>query len=100
MMDYGILILNKNQAYSDIEKKEKAYILIKGKVIFEWGGNRVEAKRNSFLDENPICLHVPSDVVIKVTSLSDNSQCGPYSGIVPAWRHLCFAPAGSGTAAN
>jgi len=74
MMDYGALILKKDQSYTDSEKKEKAFLLVKGKVVFEWENNRIEAKRDSFLDENPCCLHVPSDVGIKVLSLSDDTE--------------------------
>jgi 5-deoxy-glucuronate isomerase len=73
-MDFGQLILSRNKTYSDGEKKEKAYLLVKGKVTFEWDGNKVEANRNSCFDENPCCLQVPSNVGIKVTSLSDSAE--------------------------
>lgn len=74
LMDFGVLVLKKGRTYTDNEKKEKAYLLIKGSVIFEWGNNKAEANRGSFLDENPCCLHVPSDVEIKVTSTSDDTE--------------------------
>jgi 5-deoxy-glucuronate isomerase len=74
LMDYGILILKQNQTYSDNQFKEKAYLLVKGKVVFEWDGHKVEVTRDSFLDENPCCLHVPADVTINVTSLWDDTE--------------------------
>lgn len=74
LMDYGILKLAKDQVFTDDEDKEKAYLLIKGSVVFEWENNKVEAHRESFLDENPCCLHVPSHVAIKLTSLSDDTE--------------------------
>ena len=74
LMDFGVLVLKKGQKYIDCEKKEKAYLLIKGNVTFEWEGNMVEACRKSFLEENPCCLHVPSGVDIKVTSSSDDTE--------------------------
>jgi 5-deoxy-glucuronate isomerase len=74
LMDFGHLVLKRNQTFTDKEQKEKAYLLIKGKVVFEWDSNKVEVNRNSFLDENPCCLHVPSNIEIKVTSLSDETE--------------------------
>ena len=74
LMDFGELILDRDQTYTDSEKKEKAYLLVKGKVIFEWEGNKIEANRNSCFEENPCCLHVPSDVEIKVASLCDETE--------------------------
>lgn len=74
LMDFGILALGCDKAYTDVEKKEKAYLLIKGKIAFEWDGNRVEVNRDSCFDENPCCLHVPSGVEIKVVSLCDHAE--------------------------
>ena len=73
-MEYGMLILKANQTHSDHQPKEKAYLLVKGKVIFEWEGHKIEVSRDSFLDENPCCLHVPAGVAIKVTSLRDDTE--------------------------
>ena len=74
LMDFGILVLKQGQTYTDNELKEKAYLLLKGEVIFEWEGNRVEAKRSSVFDENPCCLHVPPEVEIKTTCLSSEAE--------------------------
>ncbi len=74
MMDFGVLALKKGGKYVDSEDKEKAYLLIKGKAIFQWGDCKVQVSRNSFLDENPCCLHVPAGVDIMVASLSDDTE--------------------------
>jgi 5-deoxy-glucuronate isomerase len=74
LMEYGMLILGKSQSFSDNQSKEKAYLLVKGKAVFEWEGHKAEVTRDSFLDENPCCLHVPAGVTIKVTSLRDDTE--------------------------
>lgn len=73
-MDFGVLLLDKDRTYEDCEKKEKAYLLLKGKVLFKWGNETREVSRESFLDENPCCLHVPAGVGIQVVSLHDNTE--------------------------
>ncbi len=74
MMDFGILVLDEGETYEDAEGKEKAYLLLKGGVVFEWDGERAEARRDSFFDENPVALSVPSNTAVKVTSLSADTQ--------------------------
>ncbi|MBZ4644516.1 MAG: 5-deoxy-glucuronate isomerase [Clostridia bacterium] len=74
LMDFGILMLNKDQKEINTENKERAYLLIQGEVVFEWENNKVTAKRVSCFDENPWCLHVPSEVEIKIISLADNTE--------------------------
>lgn len=88
LMDYGALLLNKDQSYIDRENKEKAYLLVKGKVVFEWEGNRVEAQRNSYLDENPCCLHVPAGTAIKVTSVREDTEIS----VTRTYNDKTFAP--------
>ncbi|MCL6557727.1 MAG: 5-deoxy-glucuronate isomerase [Firmicutes bacterium] len=74
LMDYGALILPKGHVESSSEAKERAYLLIQGEVTFEWEGCRVTAKRNSFLDENPWCLHVPANVAVRITGVGETSE--------------------------
>ncbi|HHW31747.1 MAG TPA: 5-deoxy-glucuronate isomerase [Clostridiaceae bacterium] len=74
MMDFGILILEKGQVDKNNEGKERAFLLIKGEVVFEWEGNITEVKRQSFLDENPWCLHIPAGVEVKITALSGEAE--------------------------
>lgn len=74
LMDFGILRLAENQVETDTEKKERAFLLIQGEVIFEWEGNRVTAKRESLFDNNPWCLSVPSGVEVRITGINESSE--------------------------
>lgn len=71
MMDFGVLKMKKEQDETSAESLERAYLLIKGNVIFEWEDNKVTAKRNCCFDEEPWCLHVPKDIKVKITALEE-----------------------------
>lgn len=73
-MDFGILKLKKDQCETNNENKERAYLLIKGEVIFEWEDNKVKVQRNSCFRENPLCLHVPSNTKVNITGVSDDTE--------------------------
>ncbi|HYF83217.1 MAG TPA: 5-deoxy-glucuronate isomerase [Clostridia bacterium] len=74
LMDFGILRLAKGQIETDFEEKERAYLLIRGEVVFEWQGNKERALRKSCFDESPWCLHVPAGIVVKITGLGEDSE--------------------------
>ncbi len=74
LMDFGILRLGKDQSETNIERKERVYLLIQGEVTFEWDGKSVTAKRASFMDENPWCLSVSGNVEVKITGVAENSE--------------------------
>ena len=71
-MDFGILKLAKGKIEKSEEKKERAYLLMKGKVVFEWEGKKQEASRADFFNENPWVLHVPSGAKVSITSMEDS----------------------------
>lgn len=74
LMDFGVLLLDKDRIETDIEKKERAFLLVKGEVKFEWTGSAATVKRESFLNENPCCLHVPSGAEVKITGIGELSE--------------------------
>jgi len=74
MMDFGILKLLKGQEELDSEDKERAYLLINGEVKLEWEEQEKVIKRDSFLDEEPWCLHVPAGQGVRITGLSDEAE--------------------------
>lgn len=74
LMDFGILRMSKEQQEVNKEGKERAFLLIEGEATFEWEGNKVNAKRQSFTDNNPWCLHVPKDIEVKITGISENTE--------------------------
>jgi len=87
--DFGILKLEKGQEEVIFEeKKECAFVLILGEVTFEWGNSKETVKRNSFLDEDPYCLHVPAGERVKITALSDDVEIA----VSRAYNDRKFAP--------
>lgn len=74
LMDFGVLLLEKDRVETDIENKERAFLLVRGEVKFEWAGSTATVKRESSLDENPCCLHVPSGVEVKITGIGEISE--------------------------
>ena len=74
LMDFGILKLGKGHVEVNSEEKERAYMLIQGEVAFEWEGNRVVARRDSFIDEKPWTLSLPAGVKVKIAGVGENSE--------------------------
>lgn len=74
MMDFGILKIKKDQVEIDSDNKERAFLLIQGEIVLEWQENREIVKRDSFLDNDPWCLHVPKGVQVKITGISDDAE--------------------------
>jgi 5-deoxy-glucuronate isomerase len=73
-MDFGMLMLTACKTFECDTGKERAIILIAGKVVFEWEDRKVTAERGLWKDENPWCLSVPKDVKIKITGIADHSK--------------------------
>lgn len=71
LLDFGILKLEKNQEWKDNKPKERAWLIIEGKAVFEWENNEREVERVSCFDENPVVLHVPAGVSVKITALNN-----------------------------
>ncbi|QEK11603.1 5-deoxy-glucuronate isomerase [Crassaminicella thermophila] len=74
LMDFGILKMKKDDVQTSSENLERAYLLIHGEVTLEWEGNKVTAKREDCFSEDPYCLHVPSNVEVKITCLKDDTE--------------------------
>lgn len=74
LMDFGILKLKKGMSEINRDQKERAYLLIKGEVVFNWEGNTIQVERKSFLDENPCCLHIPAGVEVSVNCIGEYAE--------------------------
>jgi 5-deoxy-glucuronate isomerase len=72
LLDFGILRLEKGQTWESKESKERAWLLIKGEVIFHWDNQEATGSRFSCFDENPIVLHVPEGLPIKITAIEES----------------------------
>ena len=71
LMDFGLLNLSKGNTEENSDNKERAYLLMSGKVLLEWDGRSYEAERHSLLEENPTVLQVPSGMTVRITALED-----------------------------
>lgn len=74
MMDFGVLRLIKAAVEKSAEQKERAYLLIQGEVTFQWENYTETAKRSNCFDEDPFVLHVPENVEVTITGISENSE--------------------------
>ncbi len=74
LMDFGILKLKEDDIYSNNESKERAFLLIQGRVEFSWEGKNETVYRENYRDFEPICLHVPKDVKVIITGLSSDVE--------------------------
>ncbi|MHB1394053.1 MAG: 5-deoxy-glucuronate isomerase [Clostridia bacterium] len=74
MMDFGIVKLNAGDSEENQDAKERAYLLISGEVVYKWLDKEVCARRKNCFDQEPWCLHVPTGVDIRITSLSKDTE--------------------------
>jgi len=75
LMDFGILKLASGETWTSSEGRERAWLLIGGEVEFQWNGKSALGKRFSFLDENPVVLHVPAGVEVKIRASVESEFC-------------------------
>lgn len=88
LMDFGVLVLNEGTVEIDKMNMERAFLLVHGEVRFEWGNNAEVLKRESFLNENPGCLHVPKGVDVKITGIGKSSEIC----VIRTFNDLVFPP--------
>jgi len=81
-MNFGILLLAKNDCYNFNEPLEKAILLMTGTVELVWSLNHDNnnisfnkiVSRTSIWHENPWCLHLPKSYNVNIKSLSEKSE--------------------------
>lgn len=74
LMNFGILKLLKDHEFVSDENLERIFLLLKGEVWLSWDGQETSIKRNSIYDDDPLTLHVPKDVVVKIKGISRESE--------------------------
>jgi 5-deoxy-glucuronate isomerase len=72
LLDFGILRLKAGDTWICQEGKERAWLLIGGKVRFKWDGQAREGERRSCFEENPVVLHVPRDMPVTIIAVEDS----------------------------
>lgn len=73
-MDFGILRLRSGERFADARALEKAYLLVHGRVRFEWEGRVHEEFRPNCFDCPPTALHVCGSAAIALTCLSEECE--------------------------
>ena len=72
LLDFGLLNLKAGETWTCDEQKERAWLLIKGNVTFEWEGQTASGSRQSCFDENPTVLHVSKGVKVTIKAVEDS----------------------------
>ena len=72
LLDFGILVLQKGQQYACTLPLERAWLLIRGKVIFTWDGGSAVGERRSCIDESAVALHAPASVLVEIEALEES----------------------------
>ncbi|MCH3917597.1 MAG: 5-deoxy-glucuronate isomerase [Spirochaetia bacterium] len=75
MLDFGILKLGKGEEYSCSLGRERAFMLVEGKLTYAWEDRVYTAERSSPFDQAPICLQVAAGVAVKLVALEDSEVC-------------------------
>ncbi|MDT8298148.1 MAG: 5-deoxy-glucuronate isomerase [Spirochaetaceae bacterium] len=73
-LDFGIVSLGAGEVWEDSANRERALLLMKGEVRFDWDGNTQLASRASCFDENPEVLQLPSRRTVTITAGSDGAE--------------------------
>ena len=66
MMDFGILLLGAGERYECQLAKERAFLVMNGRLAFTFEGATKPAERRSLFDEPPVVLHVPSGASVSI----------------------------------
>lgn len=77
-VEWGFLALPGKGRYASKEKAERAFLLLKGDVIFWWGGRQVRASRTSWRNQGPYCLHVSAETEVCIDGIADHNELMVY----------------------
>ncbi|MBO9128129.1 5-deoxy-glucuronate isomerase [Bacillus sp. 165] len=73
LQDIGIYSITEGETVVLLDgRKESAILLLQGEVRLEWNGSYHEIKRNSVFEEDPWCLHIPKEIEVTITAVSNS----------------------------
>ncbi|MFA6845968.1 MAG: 5-deoxy-glucuronate isomerase [Sphaerochaetaceae bacterium] len=75
MLDTGIVLLGVGESYECSLPLERAFLLIQGDVRFFWEDHTCDAVRRSCFDEEPVVLHVPKEMPVKIVARAPSELC-------------------------
>jgi 5-deoxy-glucuronate isomerase len=74
LVDFGILKLAAGELYTNEDEKERAFLLINGKVEIELEGISWVIERHSLLDESPSVVHLPAGMKISFRGQEEGAE--------------------------
>lgn len=74
LMDFGILRLRRGESFTEEQPLERAYLLVYGKVSFQWDDKEHTEYRENCFDVPPTALHVSKAARVTFTCLSDDCE--------------------------
>jgi len=74
LMTFGILHLDNGSEYENNDNLERIFIILQGEAEITWGDKNKIIKRDNVYDFDPITLHVPQNISVKIKSLKDNTE--------------------------
>ena len=75
LLDFGILKLKQGEEQHFKSGRERAFLLIEGRVTFIWNGHEETVTRYSCFDEAPYALHVAQDVEVLIKTETECEIC-------------------------
>jgi 5-deoxy-glucuronate isomerase len=69
-MDFGTITLEQDGIFHNAEAKERALLLLRGEIDVVFNCRKLRLYRGSFLDENPVCIHVPRGMDVTLHAVS------------------------------
>lgn len=75
LLDFGILKMKSGDVQVFKPGRERAFLLIEGRVTFIWDGSQETVTRTSCFDEAPYALHVAKDAEVTLTTDSECELC-------------------------
>lgn len=73
-MDFGVQCMKQGDKVPFQSEKESIYVLITGKITYQWGKNQETVERKSCFHEDPILLHVPGNTDVQILCESASAE--------------------------
>ncbi len=74
LMDFGLFLLESGDKIVNEEPLERAYLLMKGSVIFNYNGKSIKAERSNPFNVSCVCLHIPKGVKVEIICTSKQAE--------------------------
>jgi len=74
LMNFGILRLKAGQSYTTRPGKERACILLRGRIELAWDAKKATISRDSLFDQSPWCLSLSAAAEATITAHSDDVE--------------------------